>query len=215
MDATDENLISVLGRDLLLVDVGGGAETHLAAVADGPGRSARHQGSEDAPPPGRWNHATLCGRTWNRMAAGADELLPLWRDPAFAPTCRRCLRLLDSWFPTADTPPGVWLLASVAAEEVTRFSSTYVTGVPVQHVEATRTAIRKALRAGGFRSSTRVVDGVVHVWSDDAYDALDPAEIRTSVTSAIARITSGPDAAPPLDPDSTPGPVDWHTWVVD
>jgi len=98
----------------------------------------------------------------------------------------------------------VWLLASVVAEEVTRFSSTYVTGVPVQHVEATRAAIRKALRAGGFRSSTRVVDGVVHVWSDDAYDALDPAEIRTSVTSAIERITSGPDAAPPRDPGSTP-----------
>jgi len=32
MDATDENSISVLGRDLLLVDVGSGAETHLAEV---------------------------------------------------------------------------------------------------------------------------------------------------------------------------------------
>lgn len=215
MDATDENSISVLGRDLLLVDVGSGAETHLAEVADGQGRSPRHQGNEDAPLPGRWNHSTLCGRTWNRMAAGADELLPLWRDPAFAPTCRRCLRLLDSWFPTAEVPSGVWLLASVVAEEVTRFSSTYVTGVPVQHVEATRAAIRKALRADGFRSSTRVVEGVVHVWSDDAYDALDPGEIRTSVISVIERITSGPDEAPQRDPDSTPGPVDWHTWVIE
>ncbi|HNH39755.1 MAG TPA: hypothetical protein PK912_15030, partial [Microthrixaceae bacterium] len=110
---------------------------------------------------------------------------------------------------------GVWLLASVVAEEVTRFSSTYVTGVPVQHVEAKRAAIRKALRSAGFRSSTRVVEGVVHVWSDDAYDALDPAEIGASVTSAIDRITSGADTASPRDPDSTPGPVDWHTWVVD
>jgi hypothetical protein len=215
MDATDENSISVLGRDLLLVDVGSGAETHLAEVAAGPGRSARHQGDEDAPPAGRWNPSTLCGRTWNRMAAGADELLPLWRDPAFAPTCRRCLRILDSWFPTADTPSGVWLLAAVVAEEVTRFSSTYVTGVPVEHVETTRAAIRKVLRSGGFRSSTRVVDGVVHVWSDDAYDAIDPAEIGASVTSALERITSGADTASPRDPDSTPGPVDWHTWVVD
>ena len=214
MDATDENLISVLGRDLLLVDVGGGAETHLAEVADGQGRSARHQGNEDAPLPGRWNHSTMCGRTWNRMAAGADELLPLWRDPAFAPTCRRCLRLLNSWFPTAEVPSGVWLLASVVAEEVTRFSSTYVTGVPVEHVEATRAAIRKVLRSNGFRSSTRVVDGVVHVWSDDAYDALDPSEIRTSVTSALERIATGVDAAPQRDPDATSRPVDWHTWVI-
>ncbi len=173
-----------------------GAETHLVEVADGAGRTARHRGNEDAPLAGCWNLSTLCGRTWNRMAASADELLPLWRDPAFAPTCRRCLRLLDSWFPTAEVPSGVWLLASVVAEEVIRFSPTYVTGVPVQHVEATRAAIRKPLRSGGFRSSTRVVEGVVHVWSDDAYDALEPAEIRTSVTSAIERITSGPDAAP-------------------
>ena len=212
MDPTDENSISVLGRDLLLVDVGGGAETHLA---DGPGWSARHEGNEGAPLVGRWSDSTLCGRTWNRMAADADELLPEWRDPAFAPTCRGCLRILDSWFPTADTPSGVWLLAAVAAEEVTRFSSTYVTGVPVEHVEATRAAIRKVLRANGLGSSTRVVEGVVHVWSDDAYEAIDPAEFRASVTSAIERMTTGVDTAPDRDPDSTPGPIDWHTWVIE
>lgn len=215
MDPTDENSISVLGRDLLLVDVGGGAETHLAEVADGPGWSARHEGNEGAPLVGRWSDSTLCGRTWNRMAADADELLPEWRDPVFAPTCRGCLRILDSWFPTADTPSGVWLLAAVAAEEVTRFSSTYVTGVPVEHVEATRAAIRKVLRSNGFGSSTRVVEGVVHVWSDDAYEAIDPAEIRDSVTSAIERMTTGVDTAPDRDPDSTPGPIDWHTWVIE
>lgn len=215
MVAADENSISVLSRDLLLVDVGSGAETHLAEVSDGPGRSAQHQGNEAEPPVGRWSHSTLCGRTWNRMAAGADELLPLWRDPAFAPTCRGCLRVLDSWFPAADAPPGVWLLAAVVSEEVTRFSSTYVTGVPVEHVEATRTAIRKVLRSDGFRSSTRVADGIVHVWSDDAYNAIDPDEIRSRVTSAIDRIAVGADAVPLRDPDSTPGPVDWHTWVIE
>ena len=215
MDPTDENSISVLGRDLLLVDVGGGAETHLAEVADGPGVPLDTRATRVPRFVGRWSDSTLCGRTWNRMAAGADELLPEWRDPAFAPTCRGCLRILDSWFPTADTPSGVWLLAAVAAEEVTRFSSTYVTGVPVEHVEATRAAIRKVLRSNGFGSSTRVVEGVVHVWSDDAYEAIDPAEIRDSVTSAIERMTTGVDTAPDRDPDSTPGPIDWHTWVIE
>ena len=215
MDPPYENSISVLGRDLLLVDVGGGAETHLAEVADGPGVPLDTRATRVPRFVGRWSDSTLCGRTWNRMAAGADELLPLWRDPAFAPTCRGCLRILDSWFPTADTPSGVWLLAAVAAEEVTRFSSTYVTGVPVEHVEATRAAIRKVLRANGLGSSTRVVEGVVHVWSDDAYEAIDPAEIRDSVTSAIERMTTGVDTAPDRDPDSTPGPIDWHTWVIE
>lgn len=215
MDPTDENSISVLGRDLLLVDVGGGAETHLAEVADGPGVPLDTRATRVPRFVGRWSDSTLCGRTWNRMPADADELLPEWRDPAFAPTCRGCLRILDSWFPTADTPSGVWLLAAVAAEEVTRFSSTYVTGVPVEHVEATCAAIRKVLRSNGFGSSTRVVEGVVHVWSDDAYEAIDPAEIRASVTSAIERMTTGVDTAPDRDPDSTPGPIDWHTWVIE
>ncbi|HMR94174.1 MAG TPA: hypothetical protein PKE05_01435 [Microthrixaceae bacterium] len=215
MDPTDENSISVLGRDLLLVDVGGGAETHLAEVADGPGVPLDTRATRVPRFVGRWSDSTLCGRTWNRMPADADELLPEWRDPAFAPTCRGCLRILDSWFPTADTPSGVWLLAAVAAEEVTRFSSTYVTAVPVEHVEATRAAIRKVLRANGLGSSTRVVEGVVHVWSDDAYEAIDPAEIRDSVTSAIERMTTGVDTAPDRDPDSTPGPIDWHTWVIE
>ena len=55
----------------------------------------------------------------------------------------------------------------------------------------------------------------MHVWSDDAYDVLDPAEIRTQVTSALQMITTGVDAVSQRDSDSTPGPVDWHTWVVD
>ena len=85
------------------------------------------------------------------------------------------------------------------------------------HVEATCAAIRKVLRSNGFGSSTRVVEGVVHVWSDDAYEAIDPAEIRASVTSAIERMTTGVDTAPDRDrdPDSTPGPIDWHTWVIE
>ena len=76
-------------------------------------------------------------------------------------------------------------------------------------------AIRKVLRSNGLGSSTRVVEGVVHVWSDDAYEAIDPAEIRDSVTSAIERMTTGVDTAPDRDPDSTPGPIDWHTWVIE
>ena len=214
MEPFRENSMSVLDRELLLVDVGGGAETHLAAVAQEGGRSAEHQGNDPAPSDGRWERYTICGRTWHRMAAGADELLPLWRDPAFAPTCRSCLRILDTWFPAADTPAGVHLLAAVVAEEVAQFSSAYITSIPVQHVEAVRRAVRQALRSAGYRSNTTVVDGVVHVWSDDAYQALDPAEIKRSVTGAIERAMSGSDAGA-FERPAGPGPIDWHTWVID
>lgn len=214
MESFRENSMSVLDRELLLVEVGGGAETHLATVAQEGGRSAEHQGNDPAPADGRWDRSTMCGRTWNRMAAGADELLPIWRDPAFAPTCRSCLRILDTWFPAADTPAGVHLLAAIVAAEVIQFSSAYITGVPVEQVEAVRGAVRKALRSAGFRSNATVVDGVVHVWSDDAYQALDPAEIKKSVTGAIERAMSGSDA-PAIERPPGPGSIDWHTWVTD
>jgi hypothetical protein len=213
MDSSRENSISVLGRELLLVDVGGGAETHLAAVAREGGRSAEHQGNDPAPADGRWERSTMCGRTWNRMAAGADELRPLWRDPAFAPTCRSCLRILDTWFPAADSAAGVHLLAAVVAEEVIQFSSAFITSIPVEQVEAVRRAVRQALRSAGFRSNTTVVDGVVHVWSDDAYQALDPAQIKKSVTGAIERAMSGSDS-PAIEQPVGPGPIEppWVCW---
>jgi hypothetical protein len=148
------------------------------------------------------------------MAAGTDDLLPLWADPAFAPTCRGCLRILDSWFPSTDAPPGIHLLAAVVAEEVTRFSSTYVTGIPVEHVEATRRAIRKALRAQGFRSNTMVVEGVVHVWSDDAFHQIDHAEMQGRVVRALQQVTPTADAPDLADDVEGPGPIAWNTWVI-
>jgi hypothetical protein len=211
----DENRISVLGRELLLVDVGGGVETHLAREADGPGRSSVLPDHAADVEPGPWEPSTVCGRTWHRMAAGADDLLPLWADPAFAPTCRGCLRVLDSWFPSADAPQGIHLLAAVVAEDVTRFSSTYVTGIPAEHVEATRRAIRKALRAEGFRSNTMALDGIVHVWSDDAFQQIDQSGMKDRVAGALQKVTLGPDAPDALDDVSGPGPIDWHTWVID
>lgn len=215
MNPQPENVISVLGRDLLLVDVGAGAETHLAREADGAGRSSVLPDSAIDIEPGPWEPSTMCGRTWSRMAAGADDLLPLWVDPSFAPTCRACLRALDAWFPASKAPPGIHLLAAVVAEEVQRFSSTHVTGIPAEHVEATQRAIRKALRDLGFRSNTMAVDGVVHVWSDDAFKQIDRSEVDDRVTQALQRLDGADDLSDVAEALPRPGAVDWHTWVID
>jgi hypothetical protein len=92
-----------------------------------------------------------------------------------APTCRSCLRLVDAWFPTTEAPRGVELLASVVADTVETFGSAHITGVPGEHLESVRRSTRKHLRRRGFRSQTYVVNAVVHVMSDDAYQAIDPA----------------------------------------
>jgi hypothetical protein len=224
------NTISVLGRELLLVDVGGGAETHLAGTADEPaaraavaGRRTTPSRSGDAPAAGydeaallepRWAASTLCGRTWQEMAAGEGGAFRRWQEVSLAPTCRSCLRVVDTWFPKADAAAGVELLSSVVAEKVEAFGSAYVTGVPAEHLEAVRRAVRKRLRAKGFRCETHVANAVLHVFSQDAYATIDPALTRSWINRAISRIESGESGdQQTLEPDRDA--VDWNTWVVD
>jgi hypothetical protein len=225
------NAISVLGRDLLLVDVGGGTETHLAGTADEPAartavaaRRTESSRSGDAPVAGydeaallepRWAVSTLCGRTWQEMAAGEGGVFRRWQEVSMAPTCRSCLRVVDTWFPKADAPPGIELLVSVVAEKVEAFGSTYVTGVPAEHLEAVCRAVRKRLRAKRFRSETHVANAVLHVFSADAYAALDPALTKSWINQAVSRVTADTsDDQHYLDMARDPA-VDWSTWVVD
>lgn len=224
------NAISVLGRELLLVDVGGGTETHLAGTADEPAARAavaarRTEPSQSGAAPAagydqaallepRWAASTLCGRAWQEMAAGEGGAFRRWQEVSLAPTCRSCLRVVDTWFPKAEAPAGIELLASVVAEKVEAFGSAYANGVPAQHLEAVRRAVRKRLRAKGFRSQTHVANAVLHVFSDDAYAAIDPALSKSWINQAIARIDSGAqDDDPTLD--TARDAVDWNTWVVD
>lgn len=221
------NAISVLGRDLLLVEVGGGAETHLAATAEkASGRAAivvrrtsRSQAAaasdlEAALLDPRWAASTLCGRAWHEMAAGDGAVPRRWQELALAPTCRSCLRVVDTWFPEAQAPAGIELLASVVAEKVEAFGSARVTGIPAEHLEAVRRTARKCLRAKGFRSQTVVADTVLHVFSDDAYAAIDPALTKSWIIEALSRIESGASEDEQTI-DTAPDAVDWNTWVVD
>lgn len=224
------NAISVLGHDLLLVEVGGGAETHLAATADdASARAALAVGRTDpsrlrdvvgarydeaALLESRWAASTLCGRVWYEMAASEAGTLRRWQEVSVAPTCRSCLRVVDTWFPTAQAPAGIELLAAIVTERVEAFGSAHVTGVPAENLEAVRRAVRKHLRAKGFRSETHVVNAVVHVISHDAYAAIDPALTKEWINQAVSRIGSG-TGGDEQTLDTARDAVDWNTWVVD
>ena len=228
MPAEGVNSISILGRDLLLVDVGGGAETHLAATDYAPtarvalaedrlessGAVATVGYEEAALTAQRWAPSTLCGRVWWEMAAGEEGTFRRWQEVSLAPTCRSCLRVIDTWFTTTETPGGVELLASVVADTVETYGSAHITSVPAEHVEAVRRAARKYLRDRGFRSQTYVVNAVVHVMSDDAFQAIDPAVSQGWVNEAIVRIDPGKPASVDSPVTADRG-VDWHTWVID
>lgn len=58
------------------------------------------------------------------------------------------------------------------------------------------------------------MNAVVHVMSDDAYQAIDPALSKGWIDEALARIDAG-DPTLAERPVVTGHGVDWHTWVVD
>ena len=237
---TDEvlNTLVVLGHRLLLVDVGGGFETHLCeATSDSTARAALdtrqalpdsladalERGGDDDRLDDRldrllnteWKPTTLCGRAWDEMAAGEAGVLRRWQEIELTPTCRTCLRVVDTWFPKSGPLPGIGVLVSVIGEKVEAFGSAWVTGVPGELLDELRKGIRKHLRDKGFRSQTMVVNGLLHVMSDDALDAIDPDVRAAWIDRAVRRmgvvepIDDEPIAArPQLD-------VDWRTWVPD
>ena len=78
------NTITVAGRELLLVEVGGGTEIHLASeFAEGDTAIQIDGIPGDYEDPTLWEQTTLCGRSWQGMAPGADDPTLLWQDAAF------------------------------------------------------------------------------------------------------------------------------------
>ena len=228
---SDVNVIEVLGHDLLLVETSG-AEAHLASLCDGDDRRAavKVAGAEYAELPEviagydqaalyheRWSPKTLCGRGWVEMAAGEGGTFRRWQVISLVPTCRSCLRVIDTWFAPVEAPDGMDLLASVVADTVETFGCSRVVGAPVEHVEALRRAIRKHLRARGYRSETHHVNAVVHVFSEDAHAGIAPdvlAQRDREVAARIGQIISGV-AREPARLQDQPDVVLWSTWVLD
>ena len=228
---SDVNVIEVLGRDLLLVETSG-AEAHLASLCDGADRRAAVKGPSAGYPDTpevlagydqaalhreSWSPKTLCGRGWVEMAAGEGGTFRRWQVISLVPTCRSCLRVIDTWFAPVDAPDGMELLASIVADTVENFGFSRVVGAPVEHVEALRRAIRKHLRARGYRAETHHVNGVVHVFSEGAYAAIAPdvlAQRDREVAARIGQIISGIVREPARLQDQ-PDVVLWSTWVLD
>lgn len=65
-----------------------------------------------------WEHTTMCGRVWALMVGGDGGTLSRYREPAFAPTCRRCLVLMDRLFPAPAVDGRVPIVAQVVCDVV-------------------------------------------------------------------------------------------------
>ena len=153
----------------------------------------------------RWAPRTLCGIRWTRMA-GSDSIGDS-TDTDTAPTCRRCLSILDRWFPAPVADDRIGLLAVMIGQAVHEYGTAEVVGVPGDQLAPLRRAARNELKQRfGYSAKTYVIDDHVMISSNDTTEALH-AEAARQFHQAIS--SADGDTAPI---DDTAWRFHWSTW---
>ena len=90
-----------------------------------------------------------------------------------APTCRRCLAIIDRWFPTPVADDRIALLAVMIGQAVHDYGTAEVVGVPGDQTAALRRAARAELRHRfGYTARTYLIDDLVVISSSDTSEQL-------------------------------------------
>jgi hypothetical protein len=225
------NAITVGAVELLLAASSGGAAVHLARLAEAadvgqsavPGyyfepAAARHRPGlanydADAMRAPRWSEKTLCGRAWLVMVGGDGGSIDMWaEDPEFAPTCKRCLALLDRMFPPPPVHPQLSVMARVATDSVAADGYAEVHGVPGDQQTELRRQVRALVRKEtGHSCQTFAHESMVVVMCDAIAQVHREDHLREAAQRMGGMLTGEP-AAPLPDPSWR---LFWSTWATD
>jgi len=93
----------------------------------------------------RWAETTLCGRQWIAMTGDEGEDADEPGDEAFAPTCRRCLAIMDKLFPEPVLDDQFALIAQIITATVAEHGYAEMHNVPGDQHAALRKQIRSAV----------------------------------------------------------------------
>jgi hypothetical protein len=208
------NTITTAGRTMLLTQTGGIA-IHLTPSANDsddpqpaiPSRTQPNTPTDDTfteLTDQRWAPRTLCGTRWNTMAGIASTGAS--NDDDQTPTCRRCLAILDRWFPEPVPDDRIGLLAELATGAVHRYGTAEIVGVPGDQHAALCRVVREELRQRhGHRAKTFIIGDRVVISSNDTTEAL-----RAETTRQFHQAFSSNDDAAPIDDSAWR--FHWRTW---
>jgi len=224
------NSLFALGNEFLIVHCGGGDAAHLAPTAR-PGDDARpavltewlepdspHQDADAvaydiaALTEVRWSPQTTCGRAWSAMSSGEAGPWGRWQEVQLAPTCRRCLSLLDRHFPEPERDARVDLIADIACGLLDEHGFAEIGGIPGDQLAIVRKRIRGLVRERlGYSCQTIVHGLVLYVHSDEAWERR-AAENLNRAADALNQFCSGTDEPEPIGPG--PSRLELDTWSV-
>ncbi|WP_406080145.1 hypothetical protein [Micromonospora sp. NBC_00858] len=136
-----------------------------------------------------WAWTTMCGRVWAAMVGGDGGALSRYREPAFAPTCRRCLALMDRLFAAPAVDQRVPVVAQLVYAAVREHGYAEVRGVPGDQLTVLRRQIRSLIRQRtGHSSQTFVQRDLVLVMCGPLGARHEQAEMRAAAEAVEAAL---------------------------
>ena len=216
------NVIWAGGKEFLLT-VGGGEAIHLtreaseeeesvAAVPDHYLKGLEAAYDREVLEDPRWRETTLCGRRWILMASGEDTED---EEAVFAPTCRRCLAIMDNLFPRPELDPRFPLVVQVVTDTVIEHGTAEILGVPGDHQAALRKEVRVAVRKRtGHGMETYAYETMVIFLCQPIYDQHKLEHARFAA-EAMDKVASKLLKGEPVEPMQSPTRLSWAAWATD
>jgi hypothetical protein len=212
------NVIEVDGKQFLLTATAGDA-IHLTREADSEenGQAAvpdhyledfkRTYGMAAILEP-RWAEKTLCGRQWILMEGDRDTEEE--GEARYAPSCRRCLALLDTLFPAPMLDDRFPLIVRIIADTVLEHGTAEILDVPGDHQAALRREVRTEVKKRtGYGLKTYAHESVVIFVCDPIYDLHADDHMRRGA-EVMDAFLSGKTLS-----QQSPTRLRWHTWAAE
>lgn len=218
------NTIQAGDLTFLLTVTSGGTAVHLTSEKSESGREAVEEywldKTQDLPSvrnydraallEPRWSATTLCGREWAIMAAHDGGPLTRYSEAAYAPTCGRCLSLMDKHFPKPPADNRLELVAQVTADLVCEHGYAEVHHVPGDQQAALRSTVRKIVRTRTRHGSKTLVHEAMVVFTCEAIYDLRRDEHSRAAAEAVSRALRGE----PLPAAKPAWRISWDTWAT-
>jgi hypothetical protein len=210
------NAIEVIGKQFLLTATAGDA-VHLTREADSEegGRAAVPVHYVDdfgqtydlaAVSDPRWAETTLCGRRWILMEADRDGEEG---EASGAPSCRRCLSLLDKLFPAPRLNERFPLVVAVITDTILEYGTAEILGVPGDQQAALRREVRAEVKKRtGHGLTTHAHESMVIFVCDPIYDRHADEFMRRGAAAVDAVLAGQPV------PSQPPTRLFWSTWAA-
>jgi hypothetical protein len=207
-----EYLLTVTTGDAVhLTQETGPGETGQSAVPDrslspGPGQleSLRSYDQAALARP-RWEAATLCGREWLYMAGFRWWDDSLDDEGASAPSCRRCLALMDKLFPEPQLDERFALAVQALTGMVVEHGYAEMWGVPGDQQAALRRQVRSALKKRTGHPTQTLARGSLLVFVCERIHQQHAPEREHAIAQATSSVLTGQ----PAQPLPTPWRLSW------